>query len=248
MKQLFKIFPLFTVLLLNSCVGTDLIDDPIIAEKIRLSPRIDSLTVGQEQIFSIKFTDKYGVEESAKNSVWRSSDPSKITVDATGKAKAIALGKATIYVTNGVATDSLVLNKQSNSNPITNSNPVSNSNDTTYIKRSVFKRFDNSHDARGGVRIQTVKGITQIVTEGNFSTSAGPSLYLLLTNHLDGRYTVTPNSQAISAVSAQVTPNKLTAFSGVQTWTVSSNINPKDYKYIILYCTLGFVFGSADIQ
>jgi hypothetical protein len=242
MKQLFKVFTLLAVLLLNSCVGTDLIDDPIISEKIRLSPRIDSLTIGQEQIFSIKFTNKYGVEESAKNSVWRSSDPTKISVDATGKAKALTAGKTTIYVTNGTATDSLVLNKQSSGGPI------NNSNDTTYIKRNVFKRFDNSHDARGGVRIQTVKGVTQIVTETDFSTSAGPSLYLLLTNHLDGRYTVTPGSQAINAVSAQVTPNRLTAFSGVQTWAVAPNINPKDYKYIVLYCTLGFVFGSADIQ
>ena len=242
MKQIFKISTLFALLLLNSCVGTDLIDDPIIGERIRLSPRIDSLTVGKEQIFSIKFTNQYGIEESAKNIVFRSSDPSKISVDATGKAKAIALGKTTIYVTNGVAIDSLVLNKQSD---ISVNN---NSNDTTYIKRSVFKRFDNSHDAKGGVRIQTVKGVTQIVTEGDFSTSAGPSLYLLLTNHLDGRYTVLPGNQAINTVSAQVTPNKLTAFSGVQTWTVSSNINPKDYKYIVLYCTLGFVFGSADLQ
>jgi hypothetical protein len=242
MKNFFKLFTLFTAFLLNSCVGTDLIDDPIIGEKIRLSPRIDSLTVGQEQVFSIKFTNKYGVEESPKNSVWRSSDPTKISVDATGKAKAIALGKTTIYVTNGVATDSLVLNKQSSIGA------NNNANDTTYIKRSVFKRFDNSHDAKGGVRIQTVKGITKIITETDFSTTAGPSLYLLLTNHLDGRYSVTPSSQAINAVSAQVTPDKLTAFSGVQTWTVSSNINPKDYKYIVLYCTLGFVFGSADIQ
>lgn len=242
MKQILKISTLFALLLLNSCVGTDLIDDPVIGERIRLSPRIDSLTVGKEQIFSIKFTNQYGIEESAKNIVFRSSDPSKISVDATGKAKAIALGKTTIYVTNGVATDSLVLNKQSD---ISVNN---NSNDTTYIKRSVFKRFDNSHDAKGGVRIQTVKGVTQIVTEGDFSTSAGPSLYLLLTNHLDGRYTVLPGNQAINTVSAQVTPNKLTAFSGVQTWTVSSNINPKDYKYIVLYCTLGFVFGSADLQ
>jgi hypothetical protein len=242
MKNLFKLFTLFTALFLNSCVGTDLIDDPIIGEKIRLSPRIDSLTIGKEQIFSIKLTNKYGVEESPKNIVWRSSDPTKISVDATGKAKAIALGKTTIYVTNGVATDSLVLNKQST---ISTNN---NSSDTTYIKRSIFKRFDNSHDARGVVRIQTVKGVTKIITETDFSTSAGPSLYLLLTNHLDGRYTVTPGSQAINAVSAQVTPDKLTAFSGVQTWTVTPNINPKDYKYIVLYCTLGFVFGSADIQ
>jgi hypothetical protein len=243
MKIPYKILSLLTIILLNSCISTDFIDDPIIDEKIKLSPRIDSMSIGQEQLFSIKFTNKYGVEETAKNVVFRSSNPSKIDIDATGKAKALALGKATIYVTNGIVTDSLVLNKQSDIVSY-NTNP----NDTTFIKRSVFKGFNNSYDTKGGVRIQTIKGVTQIVTDANFSSSSGPSLYLLLTNHLDGRYTVTPSGQAINAVSAQVTPNRLSAFSGMQTWTVSPNIDPKEYKYIVLYCTLGFVFGSADLK
>ncbi len=242
MKQFFKISTLFAILLLNSCVGTDLIDDPIIGERIRLSPRIDSLAVGKEQVFSIKFTNKYGVEESAKNIVFRSSDPSKITVDATGKAKAIALGKTTIYVINGIATDSLVLNKQSDIGPNTNSN------DTTFIKRGVFKPVTSSYSAAGNVRLQTVKGVTQIVTDANFSVSAGPSVYLLLTNHTDGRYTVTPGSNAVNAASAQITANKLTKFSGAETWTIPAGVNPADYKYVVLYCVLGPLFGTAELK
>lgn len=242
MKQISKLSTLFAILLLNSCIGTDLIDDPIIDEKIRLSPRIDSLTIGKEQLFSIKFTNKYGVEEPAKNAVWRSSDASKITVDATGKVKAIALGKTTIYVTNGVATDSLVLNKQSDMG----SN--SNTNDTTFIKRGVFKSVSSSYSAAGNVRLQTVKGITQIVTDANFNVSAGPSVYLLLTNHTDGRYTVTPGSNAVNAASAQITANKLTKFSGAETWIVPAGVNPADYKFVVLYCVLGPLFGTAELK
>ena len=242
MKQLSNTFTLFTIVLLSSCVGTDLIDDPIIGEKIRLSPRIDSLTVGKEQVFSIKFTNKYGVEESVKNIVFRSSDPSKITVDAAGKAKVIALGKTTIYATNGAATDSLVLNKQSDIGSNTNSN------DTTFIKRGVFKSVSSSYSTVGNVRLQTVKGVTQIVTDANFSVSAGPSVYLLLTNHIDGRYTVTPGSHAVNAVSAQITANKLTKFSGAETWIVPAGVNPADYKYVVLYCVLGPVFGAAELK
>jgi Electron transfer DM13/Bacterial Ig-like domain (group 2) len=242
MRQLFQTFTLFMVLLLNSCVGTDLIDDPIIGERIRLSPRIDSLTVGKEQIFSIKFTNKYGIEELAKNIVFRSSDPSKISVDATGKAKAIALGRTTIYVTNGVATDSLVLNKQSDVGSNTNSN------DTTFIKRGVFKTISSSYSTEGNVRLQTVKGVTQIVVEADFKASPGPSVYLLLTNHTDGRYTVTPGSNAVNTVSAQITPNKLTKFSGAETWTVPAGVNPADYKFVVLYCVLGPVFGAAELK
>ncbi len=242
MKQLFKISIFFIIALLNSCVGTDLINDAIIGEKIRLSPRIDSLTVGKEQAFSIKFTNKYGVEEPANNIVWRSSDPTKITVDATGKIKAIALGKATIYATNGVATDSLTLNKQSDIGSNTNSN------DTSFIKKGVFKSVSSSYSAAGNVRIQTVKGVTQIVTDANFNVSAGPSVYLLLTNHTDGRYTVTPGSNAVNAVSAQITANKLSKFSGAETWAVPAGVNPADYKFVVLYCVLGPLFGAAELK
>ena len=194
--------------------------------------------MGKEQIFSVKFSNKYGIEEAAKNITWRSSDPSKISVDATGKAKALVLGKTTIYVSNGILTDSLVLNK---------SNTTAN-NDTTFIKRGVFKPASGSYNAGGNVRVQTVRGVTQIVTDANFSTSAGPSVYLLLTNHTDGRYTVTTGGNAINAVSAQITPNKLTTFAGVQTWAVPEGVNPADYKFVVLYCVLGPVFGTAELK
>jgi Bacterial Ig-like domain (group 2)/Electron transfer DM13 len=239
MKKLQHLFFFSTLILFSQCVGTDLIDDPIIGEKLTITPRIDSLQVGKEQVFTVKFSNKYGIEEAAKNVTWRSSEPTKISIDATGKAKALALGKATIYASNGTLTDSIILNKSSNN---------TTNNDTTFLKRGVFKPVSGSYNAAGNVRVQTVKGVTQIITDANFSTSAGPSLYLLLTNHTDGRYTVTPGSHAINAVSAQITPNKMTNFSGAQTWSVPSGVNPADYKFVVLYCVLGPVFGTAELK
>ena len=239
MKKLSQFFFISTLFAFNSCIGTDLIDDPIIGEKLSITPRIDSLAVGKEQVFSVKYSNKYGIEEVTSNVTWRSSNPTKISVDATGKAKALMVGKATIYTSNGILTDSVVLNKSSNS---------TTNNDTTFIKRGIFKPVSGSYNAAGNVRLQTVNGVTQIVTDANFSTSAGPSLYLLLTNHTDGRYTVTPGGNAISAVSAQITPNKLTTFSGALTWNVPSGVNPADYKFVVLYCVLGPVFGTAELK
>lgn len=239
MKKLSQILSIIILFSLNSCIGTDLIDDPIIGEKLSITPRIDSLAVGKEQVFSVKFSNKYGIEEAASNITWRSSDAQKISVDATGKAKALMVGKATIYASNGTSTDSVVLNKSSNS---------STNNDTTFIKRGVFMPVSGSYSAGGNVRLQTVKGVTQIVTDANFSTSAGPSLYLLLANHKNGSYTVTPGGNAINAVSAQITPNKLTTFSGALTWNVPTGVNPADYKFVVLYCVLGPVFGTAELK
>lgn len=241
MYKLVRIVPILSLSFLYSCVGTDLIDDPIIGEKITISPRIDSLAIGKEQVFTIKFTNKYGVEEAPKTITWRSSDPTKISIDATGKAKTLTLGRVALYATNGVATDSVVLNKNSNTT-------TGSSSDTTFLKNGVLKAVSGSYSINGNVTVRTVKGITQIVTDAGFSVSAGPSLYLLLTNHIDGRYTVTPGSNAVNAVSAQITANKLSTFSGALTWTVPTNANPKDYKYVVFYCSLGPVFGYAELK
>jgi hypothetical protein len=237
MKKVFQITTVFITVLLFSCVGTDLIDDPIVAEKLSISPRLDSLALSTEQVFSIKFSNKYGIVEAAKNITWRSSDATKISVDATGKAKTLTLGKATIYATNGAVTDSIVLNRLSKEIV-----------DTSFIKRGIFKPVSGSYSASGNVRLQTVKGVTQIITDANFNVSAGPSVYLLLANNTDGRYTVTPGGQATNGVSVQITPNKLTTFSGAQTWAVPANVNPADYKFVVLYCVLGPVFGAAELK
>ena len=240
MQLLTRIMSILGLLFFYSCVGTDLIDDPIIGEKLTISPRIDSLAIGKEQIFNIKFTNKYGIEETAKTITWRSSDPTKISIDASGKANALALGRVALYATNGTVTDSIVLNK--------NSNTGGNSGDTTYLKTGIFKAVSGSYSISGNVTVITVKGVTQIITNSGFSVSAGPGLYLLLTNHTDGRYTITPGANAINAVSAQITANKLSTFSGALTWTVPANAQPSDYKYVVFYCSLGPVFGHAELK
>jgi hypothetical protein len=241
-----RLIPIFSLFLLYSCVGTDLIDDPIIGEKLTISPRIDSLAIGKEQVFNIKFTNKYGIEETPKTITWRSSDPTKISIDATGKAKTLAVGRVALYATNGTVTDSIVLNKNSSSTVVNNTD--GNSGDTTFLKTGTFKAVSSSYSIKGNVTVRTVKGVTQIITDSGFAVSAGPSLYVLLTNHIDGRYIITPGANAINAVSAQITANKLSTFSGALTWTVPANVKPSDYKYVVFYCSLGPVFGHAELK
>jgi hypothetical protein len=245
MKKYSRLIPIFSLFLLWSCVGTDLIDDPIIGEKLTISPRIDSLAIGKEQVFNIKFTNKYGIEETPKTITWRSSDPTKISIDATGKAKTLAVGRVALYATNGTVTDSIVLNR--NSSTIGN-NTGGNSGDTTFLKTGTFTAGSGSYSIKGNVTVRTVKGVTQIVTDAGFSVSAGPSLYLLLTNHTNGRYTITPGANAINAVSAQITTNRLSTFSGALTWTVPADAKPSDYKFVVFYCALGPIFGYAELK
>ena len=234
---------IFFLLFLSACAGVDTIDDPIIAEKISITPRLDSLAVGKEQAFSVKYTNQYGIEEAAKTLTWRSSDPTKISIDATGKAKTLALGKTTLYATNGKATDSLVLNQNSS----TNGGGGTNTN-VTFLRTGTFQRISGSYNIAGSVVVKTVGGVTQIITSENFSVSAGPSLYVLLTNHTTGSYSVMTGGNTVNAVSAQITPNRLSTFSGALTWTVPAGVNPANYKYVVFYCTLGPVFGAAELK
>lgn len=241
MRPLAKIIPVVWVLTLCSCVGTELIDDPIIPEKLTILPRIDSLAVGQEQIFSVQYSNQYGEEEPVYDIAWSSSDSEILAIDASGRAKVMTTGTATIYAMNGMVLDSIVLNRLTG--------PGSTSDgDTIFFKRGTFMKVDDHYFAEGQVYVQNVNGTTQIRTDLDFATSAGPSVYLLLTNHITGAYTVTPGGHAVNAVSAQITANKLATFTGAQTWTVPSDVNPADYKYVVLYCVLGPVFGAAELQ
>lgn len=242
MRLLFQISAILSLSCLCSCVGTDLIDDPIIGERLAIQPRVDSLAVGQLQVFSVKYSNKYGIDETAKNLRWSSSDTSKIKIDATGKVQIVALGKTTIFASNSTVLDSIVLNK----NVLVVNNPTKN--DTTFLKKGVLQAVSGSYSIKGTIQVQTVKGVTTVVTDAGFSVSAGPSLYVLLTNHTDGRYTVTPGANAVNIVSAQITANKLSSFSGALSWTVPQSVNPADYKYVVFYCALGPVFGTAELR
>ncbi len=239
MKQLWRIASILLPFLLYGCIGTDFIDDPVINEKLTILPRIDSLTIGQEQVFSVKYSNQYGEEEPVDQITWSSSAPEKIAIDASGKAKALTPGEATIYATNGVLVDSLVLNRLDGN---------TNQSDTSFFRQGVFVNVNDHYFAKGKVYVETVNGATQIRTAPDFGTSAGPSVYLLLTNHINGSYTVTSGGHAINAVSAQITANKLVTFTGVQVWEVPSGVDPADYKYVVLYCVLGPVFGAAELQ
>ena len=242
MKKITFFGAFIALIFVQSCVGTDIIDDPIIPERVTIAPRITTLEVGKEQIFTTKYTNQYGTEEAAKSITWRSNDPSKVTIDASGKAKSLVFGKVTLYATVGKATDSLILNQ-----PQTGGGGTAS--DTTFLRRGVFQSRTGAYTAVGNVRIQTVKGVTQIITDANLNVSSGPSLYLLLANHTNGSYTITPNANATNAVSVQITATKISgALTGVQTWAVPSSVNPANYQYAVFYCTLGPVFGSAELK
>jgi hypothetical protein len=230
------LFPFFTIsILFASCVGTDYIDDPTIAERVVISPRIDSLKVGQSVQFSAAYFNEFGMEEQVAVA-WQSTAPNIVSIDQNGKATGLAGGPAKIIAKAGNAADTLVLNTTG----VTNS---------TTLRTGTFQNAGSHYQVAGNTKLEKLpNGSLRLSFENNFSASAGPSLYVLLANHTNGSYTVTPGGNAVNGTSAQITSTKLTSFSGAMTFNVPAGIGIDDYKYVVLYCTLGPVFGYATLS
>ncbi|MEK7256180.1 MAG: DM13 domain-containing protein [Bacteroidota bacterium] len=227
---------LFLVIFLSGCIGTDYVDDPTVPERVVISPNIDSLEVGQTVQFSATFFNEFGQEEQAAIA-WKSTAPQVVSISGNGLATGLAAGPASIIASAENASDTLILNTAG----------VSNSTD---LRTGTFQDVPGSHyHASGGVRLEyQADGKLKLFFENDFSTSAGPSLYVLLANHTNGSYSVTNGGNAVSGTSAQITPTRLLDFSGAASFEVPDGVGIGDYDYVVLYCTLGPVFGYAKLN
>ncbi len=92
-----------------SCIGTDIVDDPTFEPTLTITPRIDSLPVGQSQQLMAEYTDEFGdlIDTPA---TWASSNATVFSVDAQGLVMCLDTGAAFITASVGSITDTLYLN------------------------------------------------------------------------------------------------------------------------------------------
>ncbi len=91
---------LVPVLLLQGCIGTDFVDDVIVAEKLAISTKNLSLKVGENVQAKVIHTDKYGQMNDETNSVDWITDPSDVaSVTKTGLVTAKAQGQTYLFAT-----------------------------------------------------------------------------------------------------------------------------------------------------
>lgn len=224
--------PLLLGLALSGCIGIDEVDDPVIAERLRITPRVDTIEIGQQIQFSAVYTDRLGQPED-RAVVWSTSNASYVSVTPTGLAEGVAAGPVYLIATSGVLVDSLFLN-DGISGPITRS--------------GTFTNLPNGYTTLGNVSLVSDGGTLKVKFASNAMISSGPSLYLLLTNSTSPPFSVINGGNAINAVSAQVTSTNTSGVSGITEFTVPSGVAIDDYDYVIFYCTLGPVFGYAQLN
>jgi len=232
-----RYFLLFPILLLTACIGTDLVDDPMIAERLTIMPRIDAIQVGETVQFEVEYLNGFGNAEEVPI-VWSSTDPEVVRISENGLAEGLAEGPAKIIADAGTVADTLILNTEG----------VTNTSETDELS-GMFEPVSGSYDIEGTARLTKASDTKlQLIFESNFRVSAGPSLYVLLANHTNGAYTVTRGSQEVNGTSAQITPERMTSFSGEMIFDVPDGVEIDDYDYVVLYCTLGPVFGFAELE
>jgi Bacterial Ig-like domain (group 2)/Electron transfer DM13 len=226
------------ITIFSSCIGTDLIEETEVPEQLLISTNISSIKIGDQVQMTAIFTNKFGMTEN-KTIIWSTSTPEIASVTSSGLVIAKKAGDAVIKANAGNTEVTRII-KVSND---------SLSDTSSQTRNGTFKSAGNSsYSVAGEIMITTQNGKSKITVKDNFKASIGPSLFLLLTNHTNGSYMVVNNNPAINGTSAQISLTRLTNFQGAMSWDIPVGVDVKNYKYALLYCTLGPVFGFAELK
>jgi hypothetical protein len=236
MKTLYLTF--LGIIFLGSCIGTDLIEETEVPEQVLISTNVSSIKIGDQIQMAAIFTNKFGMTEN-KTIIWTTTTPEIASVTSSGLVIAKKAGDAVIKANAGNAESTRII--------IVSVDPVTDIGINT--RTGTFKSAGaGSYSVTGEVMITTQNGKSKITVKDNFKASIGPSLFLLLTNHTNGSYMVVNKNPAINGTSAQISFTRLINFQGAMFWDVPAGVDVKNYKYALLYCTLGPVFGFAELK
>ncbi len=236
MKKMLLLF--LGTFLISSCIKTDFVEEVVVAPQILITPNITSIKVDDKIQLSGVFTNNYGRTEN-KQILWSTTTPEIISISPNGLITALKAGEGVLKAV--VSTVESIRNIK-----ITTDVPTQIG--STNKSGSFKSAGSGSYTVTGDVSIITEGGKSKITVNDKFKASVGPSLFLLLTNHTNGSYSVMANNPVINGTSAQISLTRLTKFEGSMSWDIPQGIDANNYKYALLYCTLGPVFGFAELK
>ncbi|MEQ9412209.1 MAG: Ig-like domain-containing protein, partial [Cyclobacteriaceae bacterium] len=97
---------LCALLMLGGCIGTDLVDDPIVDGQLEIVIDRMALLVGESEMASATYFNTFGIEEAVQIA-WSTSPESVATVDANGLVTANAPGQAFLFAAYSITRDSI---------------------------------------------------------------------------------------------------------------------------------------------
>ncbi|MEQ8711706.1 MAG: DM13 domain-containing protein [Cyclobacteriaceae bacterium] len=210
------------LLLLQSCIGTDILDVQPIPERVVFTASLEAIKVGEAFTFEATHYDKFGMATS-NPIAWSTSNAAVMTIGANGRALANSEGMVTITARSGEAVNSIEIE-------------VGDETIGATTQRMGTLQGLSDYTVEGGFTLFEDQGGLILRLEDDFQASNGPGLYLYL---------------ATSATSvtggAQLGPLEMN--SGSQLYEVPEGVTLETYDFLIVYCQpFGVPFGFGEFD
>lgn len=217
---------IFVLLFFSSCIGDDIIEDEVEPE-LRVMNQVESIEVGTEYQFEVRYFNNVGQAENAVVE-WSSSDDNIISISSDGLAMAIATGSVvlTASVNDEAGLTETSFNVEAGAATVTNE--VTTRSGKIITTSSYILQGDFTLEA-------TQTGVNLSIAENYETTSALPGLYIYLSNN--------PNS-----TSGALEIGAVEVFSGAHTYEIN-DISVNDFDHIIYFCKpFNVKVGEGNIE
>ncbi|MFK8008714.1 MAG: Ig-like domain-containing protein [Saprospiraceae bacterium] len=212
-KNVFVIM-IFGILILNGCIGDDIIEDRV-DPVVRVSNPIDTLKNGTSYQFEATFFNQVGKEEMVDLS-WSSSDENIISVSETGLANALQIGNTLITVEGLAPTGEQVSAELLVA--------VGEETIGSVSERTGTLQTTSSYELKGDFVLKEEGGVLKLSFADNYKASTAlPGLYIYLTNNPS----TTAGAFEIGAV---------TVYEGVHSYELPNSIELMGYQYVLYFC------------
>lgn len=220
MKSIYYV--ILFVLAIQSCIGTDIVDD-FVEAKVSIDNPITSLKKDNTYQFEATYLNNIGIPEPAIFQ-WNSSDESIVQIDNEGLAEAVGKGKAIITATANGISDMLSL-------------IVSDTTIGSFNERVAELSTVSSYPLDGKVILRKTGGKIILEFDNSFNTtSALPGLYVYLTNN-------------VSTINNALEVAKVAAFTGAQSYEIAEDISLTEYAFVLFYCKPFLVpVGNGELK
>ncbi len=208
---------------IQSCIGTDIVDDVIVPEELNIVTGVDSLRIGDSFQFVADYFDSLGQKQDVPLE-WLSTDNSILSIATDGTATAIAMGDVFVKASFGAASDSLMVNSGDMTSEMVTERSGNFMGRSDYNVEGLFTLSDK------GDRLE-------LEFDNSFRASNGPGLFVYLSNE-------------ITRVTGGLELGPLQSNSGGQIYTIDKADAQLDtYTFVLIYCKpFGVTFGYGEFE
>ena len=214
---------LMMLLSFGACIGTDVLDWPVLEERVVIATRLQALALGESRQLRAEYYDTLGMLMN-REVTWSSSQPELLSVTPQGRATAHMEGLVVVTAQVGTAMDTLHVRAGGATEEM---NPE---------RRASFQGLGNYTVSGTGILEQMPDSTLELRFTASFSASNGPGLHVYLSNSNGG-------------VAGGVDLGELKRNSGAQTYAVPASVTLNSYNYIIIHCQpFNVPFGYGEFQ